>query len=461
MNEYICSQTTKVLHFYDLRHQKTQHGQAALPQARNTLIVRKCQQEAKNGGDMKVLVIGSGKVGAASAWDLVRDNEVEMVGIVDKQRGNLERLQKRINSSKLKLHILDVSNTADMKILMNEYDVGIISLPARKISYMTVEAAIEVGLDVVDILEDYHRRPDPYETEGLNSPDQMTLEEYGEYLHKRATENDVIVVDGLGFAPGLSNITVGEAIRKMDTAESAIARVGGIPTKEVSAKYPLKYMITWAFQHVLRQYMVQVEVIKNGKVVEVPALSDREKFRFTKFGKNEELECAVTSGMPSYIHTRPQLNEFAEKTIRWPGHFQSIDTLKEFGMLDLTPVEFRGMKIAPRDFLLSIIEPKLKAVEGDADVCVMWNTVTGTNNGHKMKIDYYMWEEADTKSGISAMGRVTGFPAAVGAKLIGKGAIEKKGIVPPEDAIEGKVYQNFMEALASKNITVLEVTEIS
>jgi len=415
----------------------------------------------KNGGDMKVLVIGSGKVGAASAWDLVRDNEVEMVGIVDKQRGNLERLQKRINSSKLKLHILDVSNTADMKILMNEYDVGIISLPARKISYMTVEAAIEVGLDVVDILEDYHRRPDPYETEGLNIPDQMTLEEYGEYLHKRATENDVIVVDGLGFAPGLSNITVGEAIRKMDTAESAIARVGGIPTKEVSAKYPLKYMITWAFQHVLRQYMVQVEVIKNGKVVEVSALSDREKFRFTRFGKNEELECAVTSGMPSYIHTRPQLSEFAEKTIRWPGHFESIDTLKEFGMLDLTPVEFRGMKIAPRDFLLSIIEPKLKAVEGDADVCVMWNTVTGTNNGHKMKIDYYMWEEADTKSGISAMGRVTGFPAAVGAKLIGKGAIEKKGIVPPEDAIEGKVYQNFMEALASKNITVLEVTETS
>ncbi|UCD22921.1 MAG: saccharopine dehydrogenase NADP-binding domain-containing protein [Chloroflexota bacterium] len=410
---------------------------------------------------MKVLVIGSGKVGAASAWDLVRDNEVEMVGIVDKQRGNLERLQKRINSSKLKLHILDVSNTADMKILMNEYDVGIISLPARKISYMTVEAAIEVGLDVVDILEDYHRRPDPYETEGLNIPDQMTLEEYGEYLHKRATENDVIVVDGLGFAPGLSNITVGEAIRKMDTAESAIARVGGIPTKEVSAKYPLKYMITWAFQHVLRQYMVQVEVIKNGKIVEVSALSDREKFRFTKFGKNEELECAVTSGMPSYIHTRPQLNEFAEKTIRWPGHFESIDTLKEFGMLDLTPVEFRGMKIAPRDFLLSIIEPKLKAVEGDADVCVMWNTVTGTNNGHKMKIDYYMWEEADTKSGISAMGRVTGFPAAVGAKLIGKGAIEKKGIVPPEDAIEGKVYQNFMEELASKNITVLEGTETS
>ena len=410
---------------------------------------------------MKVLVIGSGKVGAASAWDLVRDSEVEIVGIVDRRRSNLERLQRWINSNKLKLHVLDVSNTADMKMLMKEYDAGIISLPARKTSYTSVEAAIEVGLDVVDILEDYHRRPDPYETEGLNTPNQMTLEEYGECLHERAMENDVILVDGLGFAPGLSNITVGEAIRKMDTAESAIVRVGGIPAKEASVKYPLKYMITWAFEHVLRQYMIQVEVIKNGKVVEVPALSDREKFRFTKFGRNEELECAVTSGMPSYIHTRPQLNEFAEKTIRWPGHFEGIDTLKEFGMRDLTPVEFGGMKIAPRDFLLSVIGPKLKAAEGDADVCVMWNTVTGTKNGHKMRIDYYMWEEADTENGISAMGRVTGFPAAIAAKLIGRGEIEKRGIVAPEDAIEGRVYQHFMEELTEKNITVLEVTETS
>jgi lysine 6-dehydrogenase len=410
---------------------------------------------------MRVLVIGSGKMGAASAWDLVGESEVETVGIVGRRRSNLERLQKWMNSSKLKLHVLDVSNTADTKILMQEYDVGIISLPDRRTSYTTVEAAIEVGLDVVDILEDYHREPAPYETEGLNIPNQMTLQEYGECLHKRAMENGVIFVDGLGFAPGLSNITIGEAIRKMDKAESAIARVGGIPTKEASVKYPLKYMITWTFAHVLREYMIQVEVIKNGKVVEVPALSDREKFRFAKLGKNEELECAVTAGMPSYIRTRPQLNEFAEKTIRWPGHYEGIDTLKEFGMLDLTPVEFRGMKIVPRDFLLSAIGPKLKAAEGDADVCVMWNTVTGTRNGHKMRIDYYMWEEADTENGISAMGRVTGFPAAIGAKLIGRGEIEKKGIVAPEDAIEGKVYQDFMEELTRKNITVLEVLETS
>ena len=408
---------------------------------------------------MKVLVIGSGEVGTASAWDLVRDSEVELVGIVGRRKSSLERIRKWIGSDKLKLHVLDVTNSTNMKTLMRQYDVGIVSLPDRKTSYRTLETAIEARFNTVDILEEYHRRPDRYETEGLDIPHQMTLEEYGGWLHQRAMENEVIVVDGLGFAPGLSNITTGEAIRKMDKAESAIARVGGIPTKEASVRYPLKYMITWAFEHVLREYMIQVEVIKDGKVMEVPALSDRERFRFAKLGRNEELECAITPGMPSYIYTRPQLNEFAEKTIRWPGHYEGIDTLKEFGMLDLTPVEFRGMKIVPRDFILSLIGPKLKAAEGDTDVCVMQNTVTGTKNGHRMRIDYYMWEEADKENGISAMGRVTGFPAAIGAKLVGRGEIRKKGIVAPEDAIEGRTYQNFMEELAEKNITILEVPE--
>lgn len=411
---------------------------------------------------MKVLVIGgSGKIGAAIAWDLVKDNEVEAVGIVGRRKDALERANNWVNSNKLIVHVLDVTNTEDTKRLMKEYDVGVISLADRKASYKAVEAAIEAGLNIIDILEEYHRRPDPYEIEALDVPNQMTLEEYGEWLHKRAIENDVILLDGLGFAPGLSNITLGEGIRKMDKAESAIGRVGGIPAKEASGKYPLKYMITWAFSHVLREYMVKVAVIKNGKVVEVPALSDRESFRFTQLGRDEELECAITPGMPSFLFTRPQLNEFAEKTIRWPGHFEGVNTLKECGMLDLTPVEFKGMKIAPRDFLLSIMDTKLKPLEGDTDVCVMWNTVTGTKDGKKMRIDYYMWDEADTKNGISSMGRATGFPAAIGARLIGRGEIKKKGILAPEDAIEGKVYQKFMNELRKRNITILEALSVA
>jgi len=148
-----------------------------------------------------------------------------------------------------------------------------------------------------------------------------------------------------------------------------------------------------------------------------------------------------------------------EKTIRWPGHWEGAGVLKECGMLDSAPIEFKGMNISPREFLSHIMTPKLQPLEGDTDVCVMWNTVTGIKDGQKMRIDYYMWEEADTENGISAMGRVTAFPEAIATVMLGKGEITKKGIVAPEDAIEGKVYQNFLKELKRRKINILEISK--
>jgi len=269
----------------------------------------------------------------------------------------------------------------------------------------------------------------------------------------------VIFMDGIGFAPGISNITVGEGIRKLDVVESAIARVGGIPSKAAAARRPLRYMITWAFWHVLREYMIKVNVRKGGEVVEVDAATEREAFRFDKFGQDEMLECAITPGMPSFIFTRPELKEFAEKTVRWPGHWQGVETLKECGLLDLEPVRVDGGMVVPRQVLNACIEPRLQARPGDTDVCVMYNTVSGQKAGRPTTISYYLWDEADTVNGISSMGRVTGFSAAIGAVMVGKGLIKEKGIVPPEDCIYGDLYTQFVRELERRNIRVLETIE--
>ncbi len=333
-----------------------------------------------------------------------------------------------------------------------KYDVAVIALPERRSSYRTIEAAIDAGLNVVDVLEEYHRRPDPYETENLEVPSGLSLDEYGESLHRRAKENNVTILDGMGFAPGLSNITLGEGIRKVN-ALSAVARVGGIPSKESAGRHPLKYMITWSFGHVLREYMVKVKIIKDGMITEVDATTGRESFRFKACGMDEVLECAITPGMPSFLYTMPKLKSFAEKTIRWPGHWQAIDTLKECGILDLGPFDFKGATIRPRDFFLSLVEPKLIPLADDQDVCVMWNTAAGLEK----RVDYYIWAKADTANGISAMARVTGISAAIGARLVGMGEVQEKGIIAPEDGITGDVYQKFLNNLENRGIVVKEV----
>jgi saccharopine dehydrogenase-like NADP-dependent oxidoreductase len=403
---------------------------------------------------MKVLVFGgSGKMGGAVAWDLAKADDVTQIGLVGRRLETLQKVKDWVNSSKISMHKLDIANTDEATKLMQKFDVGVICLPDRRTSYKVAETAVKAGLDIADMLEEYHYRPDPYEREGLEIPEGMSLNEYGDWLHETAIANEVTFLDGIGFAPGISNITVGEGIRKLDHARTAVARVGGIPSKESAQRHPLDYMITWSFDHVLREYMINVNIMKDGEIVEVEALSDLERF---KFG-DEALECAITPGMPSFLFTRPELEDFAEKTIRWPGHYQAIETLKEIGMLDLDPVSIGAETIAPRDFLLKVIEPKLLPLEDDTDVCVMWNSVIGEKDGRQTRIDYYMWDEADIDNGISSMGRVTGFSAAVGALFIGRGLISQKGIVAPEDGITGELYQAFIQEMEERDIKIQEL----
>ncbi len=405
---------------------------------------------------MKALVIGAaGKMGRAVVHHLAKDPQVTEIGLLDSRDEALKSFVQGDLTGKLKAHPLDVADRPKLEEIMEGYDVGVATLPNRKVSYHVMRTAIKAGLHLVDMLEEYHRRPDKYETEGFEIPEDFeTYDEYGEWLHERALSRDVLVLDGMGFAPGLSNITSAQGIRRLDRADAVIARVGGIPNIECCAKHPLRYMTTWSLEHVLREYSVKTQILKDGKVVEVQALTDRERFRFSKFEVDVDLECAVTPGMPSFIYTYPGLTHFAEKTVRWPGHYDGVRTLIECGLFEEAPVEYNGYKISPREFLLAMINPRLVPQEGDGDVCVMYNTVTGEKDGRPHKVEYFMWEEANQD--FTAMARVTGFPAAIGAKMIGAGAIDLRGIRAPEECFTGKNYQSLLAELETCDIHIAE-----
>ena len=405
---------------------------------------------------MKVLAIGAaGKMGRAVVSYFANDPELETLGLLDTQESVLLSLTRGDQSGRFKIHPLDIGRIDEVKEVMKGYDVGVVTLPNRKLSYQVLEAAIEARLDLVDILEEYHRRPDTYQTEGFVIPPEFKdSAEYGEALHEKALQNDVLILDGMGFAPGLSNITTAHGISLLDHADKAVARVGGIPNIDCCAKHPLRYMTTWSLEHVLREYSIKTLILKDGKYTEVHALHDEESFQFDECGVHEKLECAVTPGMPSFIYTHSALQYFAEKTVRWPGHYQGVRTLIECGLFDEKPVECEGVRLSPRKFLLSIINPLLIPQEGEGDVCIMYNTVTGWKDNVPHQVEYFMWERPDQE--FSAMARVTSFPAAIGAKMIALGKTDLKGVRAPEECILGESYHWFLDELQDKNITIKE-----
>ena len=96
---------------------------------------------------MKILVFGgTGKMGSVVAWDLTRQDRVEVVGIVGRRAEALKRTQQWINSEKVQIHPIDVSDKAKITELMKDYDVGVTTLPNRRTSYRVAEAAIELSL---------------------------------------------------------------------------------------------------------------------------------------------------------------------------------------------------------------------------------------------------------------------------------------------------------------------------
>ncbi|MFO8110571.1 MAG: saccharopine dehydrogenase C-terminal domain-containing protein [Thermoplasmata archaeon] len=405
---------------------------------------------------MKALIFGAGRQAEGVAWYLANHSDFEEIGILSRSPGPIDEIMEFIDSDKLKKHVGDVLDEEKTKEVMKEYDVGINALPTRQTSYKTIELAADVGLDMIDILEEYHRSPDPYEMEDLELPEGMAVEEYGEYLHELYVEKGIMLLDGMGFAPGLTNITLGEALREMDEPKTAIARCGGIPNERSAERHPLKYMITWTFDHVLREYNIKSMAIKNGERTEFDALSLQEKFLFDKFGKNVELECAVTPGMPSFVHTRSELENTYEKTVRWPGHYDTIKEFRKCGMLDIEPVEVNGCEIMPREVLLKVLVPKLKPKEGDRDACAMWNTAEGKKDGKDISIDYYMWDDEDVETGLTAMQRTTCFPPAIASEMMAKNEVSGKGIIAPEDCITGPIYEKMIARLEDVGIEILK-----
>ena len=405
---------------------------------------------------MKILVIGSGKMGSVIAWDLCRYEEVESVGLVDNYAPSLENAAAWIQDKRVTTHLLDGKFREPLVELMKSYDVGIGALPMMKQTNQLIEMAIEAEINFVDIYGEYYRRPNEAYLDGFSIPPDTTGEAYGEMLHQQAMDKDIAILCCMGFAPGLSNMTLGHGIAQMDKAHTAIARVGGIPDSSVADKYPMKYMVTWCWDQAIDSAMDQTRILKNGNLRYVDAMSEYERFQFKAFGKDIELEAFITPGMESFLFTRPELESCYEKTIRWPGYRDNMSFLKSCGFFNKKPISVNDRNIVPREVAARIMEPELASKKGDMDVSIMWNTVTGEKEGKFSQIDHYMWVDSDTENDISSMARATGFPASISAVMMGRGNSMPKGIVSPEEAFNKTLYTSMIDELGTKGVFIKE-----
>jgi lysine 6-dehydrogenase len=253
-------------------------------------------------------------------------------------------------------------------------------------------------------------------------------------LDEEARARNVSVVPDCGLAPGMVNILAAAGIAAMDQAESVKIRVGGLPQKP---EPPLNYQIVYSLHGVLDYYTTLSWVRRNGEPVQVEALSEIEPVSFP--APVGELEAFHTAGgLSTMAWSYKDIPSMEYKTLRYPGHADSMRAIRQLGLLDLEPVQVNGQEVIPRDAFIAAAEPHLLKPQG-RDLVAMRVEVEGRKDGKPARVAYDLIDYYDEENGISAMNRTTGYSLSITGQMQAEGKVVP-GVRTPDQAIDAEAY---------------------
>ena len=382
---------------------------------------------------MKFLVLGSGLMGRAVAYDLANSEGVEEIRLADIDANQIEQVTKWIDSPLVKGIRLDVSDAEQVLETMKGVD-SVIGCISYKYNYELSKLAIASGANYCDL--------------GGNNTivnKQFTLDE-------EAKKANVTIIPDCGLAPGVASVFVTEGAEKFSELEEIHIRVGGLPQ---DPKPPLEYSLIFNVQGLTNEYLEIAEVIRDGKITHVESLTEIEELEFPEpLGK---LEAFQTSGGTSTLPKTflGKVKELDYKTIRYKGHCEKVKTIFDLGFRSEEPLEIKGCKITPREFLESVLLENLTHKD-TKDITLLRVWITGKIDGVKKKYTLQVIDYFDEKNGISSMMRMTSYPASIIAQMMADGTIEKKGVIRQEFNVPSR---KMIEELQKREIPITEKLE--
>ncbi|NOX36308.1 MAG: NAD(P)-binding domain-containing protein [Calditrichaeota bacterium] len=369
---------------------------------------------------MKVTILGGGLMGYAILHDLLNNyGAFEEIAVVEKNAERIEYLWKHFpNQDNLSFIQLDITDTEKLQETLLGTDIIISAVPYQY-NLKLLEVALNIGAHFIDL--------------GGNETilnKQLALDE-------KAARLGLIVIPACGLAPGLVSLLAIDGVQKLDRVEWVKMYCGGLPQQP---RPPLNYQIVFSPHGLINEYLEPVKVIENGEIVEKPALSELETVHFMK--PYEHMEAFLTSGgTGTLIYTlQGQVTHLFYKTIRYPGHAEKFKFLFDLGFKSDEPLSFESGEVSPRQMLEKLLEKNLAF--RDPDVVLTRVIVSGESNQQSRTWTYEVIDVMDENLNLTAMMRTTGFTAAVVAQMIHEGKVQRKGVIPLEEAVDpGEFFQ--------------------
>jgi lysine 6-dehydrogenase len=261
---------------------------------------------------MKILVLGSGRMGLGAAFDLAHSEGVEAVTIADVELERARAVASTIGSPKLKPARLDVKNYDEAVALMRGHDAAISCVPYFY-NLQLARAAVAARVSFCD----------------LGGNNAVVASELA--LDREARNAGINIIPDCGLAPGMVSILVAHAAARFRVLDEVHIRVGGLPQ---APQPPLNYQLIFSVEGLINEYVERARVIRRGEIVEVDSMTEIERLHFP--APYEELEAFQTSGGTSTLPESfvGRVKELDYKTIRFPGHCEQFKLLIDLGLAE-------------------------------------------------------------------------------------------------------------------------------
>lgn len=354
-----------------------------------------------------IIILGAGMVGSAIAKEMAKTHDVIAI---DHSEERLKQLKKKNPSIRcLQENLLD--DSINFKELLLPASLVISAVPGF-MGHEILRKIILADKNCVDI---------SFFPESINE------------LNELAIQRGVSVVMDCGVAPGMSNLILGYYAPRMKI-EEFVFYVGGLPIKR---EKPFEYKAPFSPIDVIEEYTRPARIRKKGSNQVVAAMSGLENLHFEGIGL---LEGFYTDGLRSLLASFPNIPEMTEKTLRYPGHTQLIETLRLIGFFKKEHIEATA----------KVLIECWKQTEEDHDLTLMKVMLRGEFNHRTTSITYSLVDYFDQNESISSMARTTGFTCCAMAECMLDNRFSEKGVFPPEIPGKEDYIFNFIIAYLKK-----------
>ncbi|HEY4112612.1 MAG TPA: saccharopine dehydrogenase C-terminal domain-containing protein [Rhizomicrobium sp.] len=337
-----------------------------------------------------VLLVGGGKIGIAITELLTQTGDYK-VTVADKDASSLARMPRK----NVTLREVDIVSP-DFVHEVEGHDIVLSATPFNLTSKVA-EACRRVNAHYLDLTEDV---------------------ESTRTIKKLADGASTAFIPQCGLAPGFISIVAYDLARKFDKLRDVQMRVGALPVFPHNA---LKYNLTWSTDGLINEYCNPCESIRDGNLVEVPALEELEQFTLD----GVEYEAFNTSGgLGTLCDTLAgKVENLNYKTARYPGHRDIIKLL------------VRDLHLGTRrEILKDVLETAIPITY--QDVVLVFVTVNGWIDGRLTQESYAkkIYSQTIGDRLMSAIQITTAAGICAMCDMLVEGKLPQKGFVRQEEA---------------------------